>query len=69
MSRFPARIRYAGDGLNQMMRAHLLKAAAVLAILSDIDRIDCRLHIVIDNKSEYASCARSNVVIRYPITT
>jgi len=43
----PARRRGAGDGLDKMMRAHLEKAAIVLAVLADEDRLHRRLHIVV----------------------
>ena len=44
----PARRRRAGDRLDKMMRAHLEKAAIVLAVLADEDRLHRRLHVVVD---------------------
>ena len=44
----PARGRRAGDRLDQIMRAHLLEAAVVEAILADEDRLHRRLHVVVD---------------------
>ena len=42
----PARRRGAGDRLDKMMRAHLEKAAIVLAVLADEDRLHRRLHVM-----------------------
>ena len=42
----PARRRRAGDRLDQMMRAHLNKAAIVLPSLADEHRIDRRFHVM-----------------------
>ena len=44
----PARRRRAGHRLDQVMRAHLQKAAVVLARLADEDRLHRRLHVVVD---------------------
>ncbi len=44
----PARRRGAGNRVDQVMPAHLLEAAIVGAVLADEDRIDRRLHVVID---------------------
>ena len=44
----PTRGRRAGDGFNEVMRAHLEKAAIVMAILADEDRFHRRLHVVVD---------------------
>ncbi len=42
----PARGRATGNGVNQIMTAHLLKAAVVSPTLPDEDRVHRRLHIV-----------------------
>ena len=42
----PARRRRAGDGLDEMMRAHLEEAAIVLPVLADEDRLHRRLHVM-----------------------
>ena len=42
----PTRRRSAGDGLDKMVRAHLEKAAIVLAVLADEDRLHRRLHVM-----------------------
>src|SRR5258707_14476818 len=39
----PARRRGAGDGIDEMVRAHLEEATIVLAILADEDRVNRRL--------------------------
>ena len=44
----PSRGRRAGHRLDQMMRAHLQKAAIILARLADEDRFHRRLHVVVD---------------------
>jgi hypothetical protein len=44
----PAGGRRAGDGLDEIMRAHLQEAAVVLALLADEDRVDRRFHVVVD---------------------
>src|SRR5579883_3592135 len=44
----PARGRRAGDRLDQVMAAHLNKAAIVDALLTDKDRLDRGLHVVVD---------------------
>jgi hypothetical protein len=48
----PARRRRAGDGLDQIMAAHLQEAAIVMPVLADEDRLHRRLHVVVD-----AACA------------
>ena len=44
---FPSRRRSAGDGLDEVVRAHLKEAAIVLAILADEDRLNRRLHVIV----------------------
>ena len=44
----PARGRRAGDRIDQVVAAHLQEAAIVAAILADEDRLDRRLHVVVD---------------------
>ena len=44
----PARRRRAGHRLDEVMRAHLEEAAIVLAVLADEDRLNRRLHVVVD---------------------
>src|SRR3984893_9693754 len=48
----PARCRRAGDGLHQMMGAHLQEPPIILPVLADEDRLHRGLHIIID-----ATCA------------
>src|SRR5207247_11161718 len=44
----PACRRCAGHRLDQMVRAHLQKAAVILTCLADEDRLHRRLHVVVD---------------------
>src|SRR5260221_12654449 len=44
----PSRSGRAGHGLDQVMRAHLQKAAIISTRLADEDRFDRRLHVVVD---------------------
>ena len=44
----PASRRRTGNGLDQMMRAHLREPAVIGALLADEDRIHRRLHVVVD---------------------
>ena len=44
----PARGRRAGDRLDQVVAAHLQKAAVVGALLADEDRLHRGLHVVVD---------------------
>ncbi len=44
----PARCRGAGHRLDEIMTAHLQEAAIINAILTDEDRLHCRLHVVVD---------------------
>ena len=44
----PSRGGGAGHRFNQMMRAHLQKAAIITARLANEDRLDRRLHVVVD---------------------
>src|SRR5208283_5028929 len=44
----PARCRRAGDWVHEVMTAHLQEAAIIDAILTDEDRLHCRLHVVVD---------------------
>src|SRR6202167_442363 len=45
----PARCRRAGDRVHEVMTAHLQEAAIIDAILTDEDRLHCRLHVVVDS--------------------
>ena len=47
---FPPRGRGAGDGLDKMMRAHLEKAAIVLAILADEDEFSTAVFMLSDGR-------------------
>ena len=60
----PARRRRAGDRLDQMMRAHLNKAAIVLPSLADEHRIDRRLHVVIDSARARALEEGEGAIVR-----
>jgi hypothetical protein len=42
------RCRRAGDRVHEVMTAHLQEAAIIDAILTDEDRLHCRLHVVVD---------------------
>src|SRR3954466_8500510 len=44
----PSRGRRAGPRFDQMVRTHLQKAEIISACLADEDRLDCRLHVVVD---------------------
>src|SRR5215469_16402494 len=44
----PARSRRTGHRIDQVMAAHLQKAAIVEAVLADKDRLHRRLHVVVD---------------------
>ena len=44
----PAGRRRAGDRVDEVMGAHLQEAAIVLPVLADEDRLDRRLHVVVD---------------------
>jgi hypothetical protein len=44
----PARRRRAGGRLDQVMPAHLQEAAVELPVLATEDRLDRRLHVVVD---------------------
>jgi hypothetical protein len=48
----PARCRRAGDGLDEVVAAHLLEAAIVGAVLADEDRLHRRLHVVVDPRAQ-----------------
>ena len=60
----PARRGRAGNRIDQVMPAHLLEAAIVGAILADKDRIDRRLHVVIDAPSAGAAKEGERLVVR-----
>jgi hypothetical protein len=60
----PARRRRAGDRLDQMMRAHLNKAAIVLPSLADEHRIDRRFHVVIDSARARALEEGEGAIVR-----
>lgn len=45
---FPARSPRAGDGVNQVMAAHLRKPAIVGPLLAHKDRLHRRLHVIVD---------------------
>jgi len=44
----PARRRRAGDGVDEVMAAHLQEAAIVATVFTDKDRLHRRLHVVVD---------------------
>src|SRR5579883_1386872 len=44
----PAGGRRAGDGIDEVMPAHLQEAAIVEPVLADEDRLHRRLHVVVD---------------------
>src|SRR3954451_25286657 len=52
LSLLPARCRRAGSRFDQIVAAHLQKAPVIGALAADMDRIDRRLHVVVD-----AACA------------
>ncbi len=60
----PARGRATGNGVNQIMTAHLLKAAVVSPTLPDEDRVHRRLHIVVDPARTSAAKERKRLVVR-----
>ena len=63
----PPRSRRAGDRLDEMVRAHLEKAAIVLTILADEDRFHSRLHVVVDAATAGApeECERPLVGVKH----
>ena len=59
----PSRRRRAGDRLDEVMRAHLEKAAIVLAVLADEDRLHRRLHVVVEAAPTGASKEREGALV------
>ena len=63
LSLLPSRGRRAGDWLDQMVRAHLQEAAIILARLANEDRLDRRLHVVVDAAPADAAIEQERLVV------
>jgi hypothetical protein len=59
----PSRGRRAGHRLDQMMRAHLQKATIVSTRLADKDRLDRRLHVVVDAAPAHPAIELERLVV------
>src|SRR5580658_8813068 len=59
----PSRGRCAGHRLDEMMRAHLQEAAIVPPALADKDRLDRRLHVVVDAAPANAAIEPERLVV------
>ncbi len=60
----PPRCRRAGNRLNQIMAAHLQKAAVVSALAADEDRVNRSLHVVVDPACAGALEQRKSPIVR-----
>jgi len=60
----PTRGRRAGDGIDEVVRAHLQEAAIVLPVLAGEDRLHRSLHIIVDAARACALEKREGAVMR-----